>query len=111
MTSPSAYVADLLLFLIALFTPDVLAVLVPQTYLTHAPTARLAALHRYEAAGKLATVLCPTSERELVGGVWVLIFGNAAEKEARVSGTVGDLHAWTIPLAAPAKAAPNKKGT
>ena len=75
VTSPSAYVVDILLFLVSLFLPVVLAVLVPRTFLTHAPKARADALRRYEAAGKLVTVGCPAAAvHESVGSVWIVVF-------------------------------------
>jgi len=98
VTSPSAYVIDLLLLLIALFSPTVLAVLVPQTYLTHAPSARVTALRRYESAGRLVTIQCPATGAELVGGVWVVIFGTKGDRASMVQGATEDLHAWTAPL-------------
>ena len=92
VSSPSAYVVDLLVFLLSLYTPVMVAVLVPRTYLTHAPRARADALHRLEIAQRVVTVGCPVSgAHESVGSVWVVVFGNESVKRARVLGEVGDL--------------------
>jgi len=78
VTSPSAYVSDLLLFLVSLMAPTVLAVLVPTTFVSHAPKGRTDALRRLVAAGRVGCVKCPKSdERFGVGSLWVVVFKDA----------------------------------
>ncbi len=78
VTSPSAYVADLLLFLVSLLAPTVLAVLVPTTFLTHAPKGRMDALERLNAAGRVGCVECPITDDGFgIGSVWVCVFQDA----------------------------------
>ena len=77
-TSPSVYVVDLVLFLVSLMAPTVLAVLVPATYVTHAPKGRVEALRRLSAAGRVGCVKCPKSEECFsVDSLWICVFKDA----------------------------------
>ena len=85
---PSGHVCDLILFLGALFAPAMLAVLVPATYHTHAPSARSAALGRIARADRACVLPCPNaSDIQLTQSVWILVFRNAATKAQMLSST------------------------
>ena len=91
---PSGHVVDLVLFLSALHTPALTAVLVPTSYHLHAPPARIAALGRLTRAGRLCTVVCaPCGDMRLVKSEWILVFRDAATKAAMLlpGATVVDL--------------------
>ncbi len=91
VASPSAYVVDLQLFLLSLLAPAVLAVLVPSTYLTHAPRGRVDALRRLVAAGRVGSVKCPRPvDYYGVASVWVCVFKDAKERQVKGHG-VADL--------------------
>ena len=81
--SPSGYVVDLILFLAALHSHALTAVLVPAAHHVHAPPARIAALGRLARAERLCALPCPPcGVSRLVKCEWVLVFRDAATKTA-----------------------------
>jgi hypothetical protein len=79
--SPSPYVTDLVLFLSSLFVPVCIALLVPSTYITQAPSGRQSAVSKLQQQGRLCTVMCVSGKHEIVASMWVLVFGNAQARE------------------------------
>ena len=80
---PSGHVVDLVMFLSAVHSHALTAVLVPTAYHLHAPAARTAALGRLARMERLCAVPCvPCGASRLVKSEWVLIFRDAATKAA-----------------------------
>ena len=79
--SPSPYVTDLVLFLSSLFVPVCVALLVPSTYITQAPTGRQNAVSKLQQQGRLCTVMCVSGEHQIVASTWVLVFGSAQVRD------------------------------
>ena len=91
---PSVHVVDMILFLAALHSHALTAILVPTAYHQHAPPARTAALGRLARSGRLCTVLCPPcGDMRLVKSEWVLVFRDASVRAAMLlpGATVIDL--------------------
>ena len=86
--SPSVHVTDMVLLLGALHLPDMIAVLVPTTYHTHAPPARSAALSRFGDAGRMVVLPCPLGDGDiLVHSAWILVFKDSLTKSRMMAVT------------------------
>jgi hypothetical protein len=86
--SPSGHVCDMILLLCALFAPPMMAVLVPSTYHTHAPTARSAALGKLGSSGRVCVLPCPSElegANQLVQSAWIVVFKDTATKARLLS--------------------------
>ena len=84
--SPSGHVCDMILLLCALFAPPMMAVLVPSTYHTHAPTARSAALGKLGRSGRVCVLPCPAEgTSQIVQSAWIIVFKDVATKARLLS--------------------------
>ena len=78
LTAPSAYAADLVVGLSAMFATRAVFVLVPLTFVSHAPGGRRAFLTRLSSAGRLRIVLGVPVTPGTVQMTWLCIFADKA---------------------------------
>jgi hypothetical protein len=76
--SPSAFVVDVILALSVMFAHRAVFMLVPSTFLSNAPTARVRFLEKVRQSHSMCTVVCPAFPVYAPAPTWLCVFSGVA---------------------------------